>query len=585
MSIKTCQLCGKPLGRKGDGDFCSREHRNQFRLRRGMDRLEEANKVASLMRRRENPRQIPAAQLAVEGATQPRGATVPAAFPVRQPEPRFASLKPLLARTRVTTTGETFANPQSELSRRSSAGAKRLVTPAALPVVSKKESDLSGLKEIAKPEAGVARAGLSSIPRHLPARKGEQRNCGAALRMSRKAAFPARQFEIEQSTAACLERARRPQHLIVTASAASAGENRIHGRREFNKRKPALRGWHRSLSASSGLPGPRVQPGTAPEIQNIPSLSRDCRIARAEGTLSFPQFRAGAPVAGTRPAGAARLVPSAYDSISPSDSRGCPVNWEPAGSVSPPPLRAGVRAGMAKPANPVPFAAACDAARGHRPAEVRFTPTDSAFEGPPMDLQGSFAAPSNGSGRSGAEAIEEHFDAGLEQWTGDLVDWKLDAAGARPAGLALLKPTIALGDYEFEFFTRIESRAVTFAFRAVNVSNYFKVTIAMVESGRYELRRCAVIGGMEEAPAVAPLPGVLRPGAAFTVKVSAWQNDFSIWLDGELAARWTDGRLPTGGIGFMAPRDDRARVYWVRLSQLEGPNSQAATHRMVRSIQ
>ena len=36
MTARTCQLCGKPLSRLrvgGDGDFCSREHRNQHRLR------------------------------------------------------------------------------------------------------------------------------------------------------------------------------------------------------------------------------------------------------------------------------------------------------------------------------------------------------------------------------------------------------------------------------------------------------------------------------------------------------------------------------------------------------------------------
>src|SRR5262249_11186889 len=61
MNAKTCQLCGKPLGRirvGADGDFCSREHRNQYRLRQGMDRLTEANKMASLMRRREQPKPI-----------------------------------------------------------------------------------------------------------------------------------------------------------------------------------------------------------------------------------------------------------------------------------------------------------------------------------------------------------------------------------------------------------------------------------------------------------------------------------------------------------------------------------------------
>src|SRR5215472_14421462 len=57
MNGRTCQLCGKPLSRiwvGAGGDFCSREHRNQYRLRRGMDRLTEANAVATLMRRREH---------------------------------------------------------------------------------------------------------------------------------------------------------------------------------------------------------------------------------------------------------------------------------------------------------------------------------------------------------------------------------------------------------------------------------------------------------------------------------------------------------------------------------------------------
>ncbi len=60
MSAKSCQYCGKPLSkiRIGDGEFCSREHRNQYRMRRGMDRLLEANQVASLLRRRETPKPI-----------------------------------------------------------------------------------------------------------------------------------------------------------------------------------------------------------------------------------------------------------------------------------------------------------------------------------------------------------------------------------------------------------------------------------------------------------------------------------------------------------------------------------------------
>ena len=61
MNAKTCLLCGKPLGRirvGAGGDFCSREHRNQYRLRRSMDCLTEANKVSTLARRRENPKAL-----------------------------------------------------------------------------------------------------------------------------------------------------------------------------------------------------------------------------------------------------------------------------------------------------------------------------------------------------------------------------------------------------------------------------------------------------------------------------------------------------------------------------------------------
>src|SRR5215831_391627 len=76
MSVKTCQLCGKPLSRLrvgADPEFCSKEHRSQFRLRKGMDRLEEVNKVANLMRRRESPKQITFQSMLVQSAKTPRG--------------------------------------------------------------------------------------------------------------------------------------------------------------------------------------------------------------------------------------------------------------------------------------------------------------------------------------------------------------------------------------------------------------------------------------------------------------------------------------------------------------------------------
>ncbi|MDR3699516.1 MAG: hypothetical protein P4L56_07770 [Candidatus Sulfopaludibacter sp.] len=113
MNGRTCQLCGKPLSRiwaGGGGDFCSREHRNQYRLRCGMDTLLEANKHASLMRRRDTPRQFPLAQLQSNSAaeTRPFGPIRPA---VRRPELRPLPVPTSLANARFQTGDSRFLPP------------------------------------------------------------------------------------------------------------------------------------------------------------------------------------------------------------------------------------------------------------------------------------------------------------------------------------------------------------------------------------------------------------------------------------------------------------------------------------------
>src|SRR5690348_3207790 len=217
MSTKTCQLCGKALGRRGDGDFCSSEHRNQFRLRRGMDRLEEANKVASLMRRRENPRAIPASQLVAAGACVPRASTDPVPFPVPQQEPRLRSLKPVLHAARILPKAERFSNPLSGLSRRLGASDDRAATPASLPFVARRAVPALESKKSTKPAAGVVRANPARISCGAPGTKGEAQTCGAALRVARRPATPQRQTQPSTYSGGCLEKSRQFQTLIMEA--------------------------------------------------------------------------------------------------------------------------------------------------------------------------------------------------------------------------------------------------------------------------------------------------------------------------------------------------------------------------------
>jgi hypothetical protein len=587
MSAKTCQLCNKPLGRRGaDGEFCSKEHRNQYRLRQGLDRLQEADKVATVMRRREALRPIPASELQALGSCEPRASMDSVSFPVRPVEPKFAPLKPALFQARVPQTEGRFANPLSALARGSATPSSRVVIPESQPFAARRKVPVLDANQSTKPAVGVVRARSVSIPCQVPAPQSAARECDAVLRVVRRPAAPPRQTEQPAISIECLEKARRLQALVLSAVGNGTAEARPYPSREFAKKSLVAPANERRLTLQIGLAEPTMISASHAEIQDVPAVSRMHEIPRTIGMPLPPQLRVTVTVSGTQDAGVADIRPAAYEPAAAPDPRSCSVHWGTGGAVSLPPRRRLVlRTGLAASANAITLQASCNSAQDQRPAGVSFAPAELPFEPTPMELQGVFPAPGTESGRSPLDVIEEHFDAGLDQWVGDVVDWKLDAAGARPAGLALFRPSATLSDYEFEFFTRIENRAVTYAFRAGNVSNYFKITIAMVESGRYELRRCAVIGGIEEPAATAPLPGVIRPGAAFTIKTRAAQNHFTIWLDGELAARWTDGRMPTGGIGFMAPRDDRARVYWVRLSQIEATNSPAAAHRPVRSIQ
>ena len=103
-------------------------------------------------------------------------------------------------------------------------------------------------------------------------------------------------------------------------------------------------------------------------------------------------------------------------------------------------------------------------------------------------------------------ALEEHFDAGLHNWVGGTGDWKVDVAGVRPGSLALYSPSLEMASYLLEFLTRIELRGMTWVFRAANLNDYYKATLALAPGGGYEFRRGSVIGGLAEGATVRQIP-------------------------------------------------------------------------------
>jgi hypothetical protein len=69
-----------------------------------------------------------------------------------------------------------------------------------------------------------------------------------------------------------------------------------------------------------------------------------------------------------------------------------------------------------------------------------------------------------------------------------------------------------------------------------------------------------------------PVPIEVRSKASFRVQVGVAGTEFTTAVEGQTIDRWSDARLETGGIGFLAEPDDRSRLYWVKLSSSGQPS-------------
>lgn len=512
MNARTCLLCGKALSRIWVGageDFCSREHRNQYRLRRGMDRLQEANKVASLMRRRENPKPIPS----------------------------------------VEHSGNSDVRLADSSQIRFSARRSPLVLPAS--------------KWSPPVRIPGARGWLHPCPKPIP--DAQPREFGIPRHKAPRLILKDGSRPIHPPGANYLDRIKRPRQL--QASARSGQALRVSAGAGF--RLPAMRGQalHNSAHTPAILWPDRPRPGA------LGSLDRPAAYIFPTVSFTVPDLRGPSPPVSARTAAIGVRGAIAFGSrLVPCDTapavRACRelwTNWEEAmprpirhagQSMAPPQFVALPRKGLGGQADP-------------HLVLVPLLPEDRAFGYIPAIA----VSPAHLSGVPRA-SLEEQFDSGLRNWIGGVEDWVLDAAGARTGSLALFTPTLEKRDYEMEFLARIDHRSVTWVFRAANLTEYHLATIASTADGGYEFGRGTVIGGVSELAATTPIRIALNRKNAVTIRLRATENEFTVSLDGQVIDTWTDSRLPFGGIGFMGAPDDRARIYWVRLSPAGSPGKE-----------
>jgi hypothetical protein len=599
MTVRTCQLCGKSLSRlrNVEGDFCSKEHKSQYRLRAGMNRLQEANKVANLMRRRENPRQIVAARLICNSDGAARLCEPPKLLSTRT-EP--AAAWPAFAvsgQSRMPETPQGYQNPApagmqgAAAPRRPNTSRIRIgVNKQALALPKRGHSMPARLVQARMSQ--LRAASLEAKARHRPYERLPHSKIRVdvgggptALRrgdaLGKVVLHPAARTHLVRT-------APRQGKALRVSTAIGFRVPSAHLRRHISK--PLMRNalvW--PGKPYSTTPDRVARPADPKLLQVVipmaatrcpggPGPARATRFIRAN-TVTVPSSK---PVRGTKP-------PTRFSG----------VNWNPAdprwaGKV-PGPESAGFTRRNGAHLFALPMQAfTMDTLRqfASAPIQVREGPVGYPKVVIQDTLAGAILSPTSLPPVSASLAedenqldnvveiasvqkkFEENFDAGWDNWSGGTADWKVDIAGVRTGSLALFTQSMDMIDYDLEFLTRIDHHTVNWVIRAANPNEYCQCTLTALPGGELELSHSFVFDGAAEPAVTAAGRIAAKPKSALTVRTHVQGQTFTISVNGAPMDTWTDTRLPIGGVGFFGTPEDRARLYWIRLSSIGSPGKE-----------
>ncbi len=558
--MRTCLLCDKPLSRiwLGAGeDFCSREHRNQYRLRRGMDRLLEANKVASLMRRRESPKPISPLRDIDEAGIPRRGffdaqiahtADTPL-LPGVWDRPGTTARSLLLAAEGRFVDGPVSRRLQPVPNRHPAEG-PRLATGRKAPEIAPRRVRQAVHIAAAGPAkaSGATRGALENGTRQAHS-AGILWNGALRLHLDPKRVTPTFFHPFYEPHGCRPQSFAGPRGYSLRVSLGAGFRIQAARLRELRLElpKPQVPQEHRELDLETnspfGSPAPwsSSAPGFRLAAPGIPSLDWEDPATH----MTWPGLL---PACSTD--GAQDMYPNPAPVPGPTLAvRSHPEVWNDSRPAAPKPIRhggrdqAGLRTRILHPAGsaPSPRAAAV-------PLGCVADGVDSRPGAPPESRS----------------TIEERFDAGWKNWTGGYANWTVDAAGARTGPLALFTPSLEWRDYEIEFFTRIENRSLTWVYRAAGLNDYYMAALTALPGKGYAFTRRTVWRGKPGAASTAPLSVLPNPKNTYLIRMRIAGNQFSLSIDGQLVETWTDSRLSAGGVGFIGTPEDRARIYWVR---------------------
>src|SRR5579871_2430185 len=166
----------------------------------------------------------------------------------------------------------------------------------------------------------------------------------------------------------------------------------------------------------------------------------------------------------------------------------------------------------------------------------------------------------------------DDFQAGLDGWDSieNLSTWSYDNGGLIiPGKPAVLSASKHLSDYNVDAVAQVVNRGLGLVFRASGPRTY-QVAKLIVE-GRGPMpplfvEHYSVLGGKESAKVRVRCPGTFQKDTLYHIRLDVHGDSFTLFIEGQLIASWTDDRIKSGGVGFFCSGGEKARVAWVRVT-------------------
>ena len=171
--------------------------------------------------------------------------------------------------------------------------------------------------------------------------------------------------------------------------------------------------------------------------------------------------------------------------------------------------------------------------------------------------------------------LGDSFEGGMVAWgngsKGWVPGWSRSPDGyVRPGQLALFQPTLGYADYRLDFFGQVEKSSMSWVVRGKDTQNYYAMKVNILKAGLrpvLSMVHYPVVQGRQGHKVELPLSVMIHNGMPYHVSVEVKGSHYTASIEGEEVDSWSDDTLLAGGVGFFSDTGERARIYWIKVSQ------------------